>query len=143
MNNVQAEELVEYVYLSITPPKYIKLISNSQVRLRRQGHVHELGGWPGRCCAVRFRSIGQGRRDRQAYGRNCTLNCNPGRCSWLIITIGRRTSRRGPPRTCCRCSRQPHRRKGSHQDHREAPCSAQGPRYSSPSFRQPACADWP
>jgi hypothetical protein len=69
MNNVQAEELVEYA-----KPWNSRLnskLTGSQVRLWCQGHVHELGGRPGRCCAVRFRSIGQGGRDRQAYRRDC------------------------------------------------------------------------
>jgi hypothetical protein len=34
--------------------------NNKQVRLRCQGYVHEPRGRPGRCCAFRFRSSGQG-----------------------------------------------------------------------------------
>jgi len=42
-----------------------------QIRLWCKGHVHELGSWPGRCCALRFWPFGQGRWDRQAYWRDC------------------------------------------------------------------------
>ena len=58
MSNVQAEELVEYV-LHITYMPSIPLTA-IEVRLRRQGHVHEPRSRPGRCCAFRFRQIGQG-----------------------------------------------------------------------------------
>lgn len=44
-----------------------------QVRFWCQGHVHELGGRPGRRRAFRFRQIGEGGRDRQAYWRDCEL----------------------------------------------------------------------
>ena len=70
MNNVQAEELVEYgdhVYSNVQVTHMI------QIRLGCQGHVHELGSWPGWCGALRLGSFGQGRGDRQANGRDCKL----------------------------------------------------------------------
>ena len=71
MNNVQAEELVEY---DIPAHSTHQVTYVMQICLGRQGHVHELGSWPSRCGALRFGSFGQGRRDRQADRRDRKLN---------------------------------------------------------------------
>lgn len=67
--NVQCEELVEYVVPYPMHPLYHDrtLTPMVQVRLWRQGHVHEPRGRPGRRRLVRFRSSCQG-------GRNCQAN---------------------------------------------------------------------
>jgi len=69
MNNVQAEELVEYDAFYTT--RIQDETNTDKVRIRCQGHVHEPRSRPGRCRAFRFRQIGQGGRDRQAYRRDC------------------------------------------------------------------------
>ncbi len=58
MANVQAEELVEYVYLGLQVSRQEDFMNLTiqQVRVWRQGHVHEPRGQPGRCRLVRFRS---------------------------------------------------------------------------------------
>ncbi len=55
--------------------------------------------------------------------------------------LGRCTRWSRAVRSRCRCARQPYRWQGSHQDHQEIPGSAEGTRHSTPSLRQPTCAD--
>ena len=57
-----------------TPTVASSYLHHIQIRLGCQGHVHELGSRSSWCGALRFGSFGQGRRNRQANGRDCELD---------------------------------------------------------------------